>query len=77
MIVYLSWLITILFFAITVIAENKFLNADLVQLISAFLAMVMTIVGAKVLPVPVKAFLRKLIVFIFRKKKDNDDINPC
>jgi len=78
LIVYLSWAVSVLFFVITVIAENEYLNADLMQVISAGLAMIMTFVGSKVLPEPVKAFLKKLIVFMFtRKKKEDDEINPC
>jgi hypothetical protein len=78
-IVIASWVLSVLLFCITVIAENEFLNADLTQLISAFLVCVISFFGYKVLPEPVKLFLTKLITFIFtrKKKKDDDEINPC
>ena len=67
-----SWVVTVAFFALTVIIEHKFLNSDYCQLASAFLACVSSIFGYQVLPAPLQVFLKKLIMFIFRKKKAGD-----
>ncbi len=78
-IVYVSWAVAVAFFCVTTMLENEYLNTDFLQVLSSFLALVASFVGYKILPEPVKIFLKKLIMFIFsfKKRKKDDDINHC